>query len=142
MTAWSANVWRSFDLPFGEVPGLRAVQGDCADWNAFSHHGHGHHAARAHDPREFGEKVRISERIRDLFDGAAQDRSGSGALPPRRHRKGAVHRLKRFRAEPMVGHKVKQRPIEAIDEAELNVAQSRRALGNAVEHRLKIRRRA
>src|SRR5262249_43236746 len=80
--------------------------------------------------------------IRNLHDTLLEYRASRNASPTWRRRIRASVDLKHLGGEAAVRHEVEEVAVEPVDKAKLSLAEPRRARVSAVDHRLRIGRRA
>ena len=143
MTAWSAKVFRRSIWRSPNGPASRSRDGDRAEGDAVAQHGDRDRAAEGGDLRGRAENVAgVRLDVRDV-----RERCPGGSPAPRPSpesapsaRRGAGRRT--LRGQPVVRHEVEALAVEPVDEAELGLAEPRRAPGERVENWLDVCRRA
>src|SRR5262249_23700200 len=131
------------DLRVGKRSSLGAPYHNHPDGTTVTQHRHRDEAASAHRLDDAQpDKGGIFLYIRDMDDGAVQNGTAGRAIPARRPRKRPVEGLESCGCMTMMRNEVDELPVELKHAAELTITQPHGALGDHVEDRLDISRRA
>src|SRR5262245_17737092 len=134
---------QELDLSVREWPRLSAGDRNRPDGKTVAQYWDGYDTTIVADYRHRAEYVvGIRVDIRNLHETSFEYRASRRAPPAwRRGIRASVH-LEHLGGEAVVRHEVEELAVEPVDKAELALTEPRRALGNHVEHRLGVHRRA
>src|SRR5215831_11298383 len=131
------------NLALRELSSVGSCNRDRSNWVAIKQQRHCHDASIGYRLGEIqGTVGGIRLYVRDLGDSAVQYRTADSRVLARWPRKYPPKDFQPFNAQTMTASKVQDIAVKPHHEGELATAQPHRSLGNCVEHRLDVGRRA